>query len=108
MFQKECEILGVIVAIASHYVKGHAPESLAHSVVSKIELRDRQEKLRVGMRAPLPEVEMVHRAKRLYMVLTGLPASDSAIKALGHKVRPTILLQQPARRHRDARRLCHE
>src|ERR1700733_7893988 len=108
LFQKKCEVLGVIVAITSHHVKGHTSEGLGHRFVAKIEPRDRQEQLRVCVRATLPKVEMVHRAKRLYMVLTGLPASGIAIKALGHKVCPAVLLQEPAGRHRNARRVCHE
>ena len=99
----------MIVAITSHHVKGHTPEGLAHRFVAKIEPRDREEQLRVGVCPTLPEIKMVHRAKRLNMVFTRLPAGgDVAIEAPGHKVRPTVLLQQPARRYLNARRLCHE
>jgi len=60
------------------------------------------------VRATLLEVEVIHRAEGLHMVLDGLATNHFTVKTARHKVRAPILFEQTTFVHVDTCLPRHE
>src|SRR5277367_6517498 len=104
----ETKVLGVIVAVASYYVEGHATENLIQGIVIEAQRASCHKELGIIVSSTLPEIEMVDRAECLEVVLECFASGHFTIKSLGHKVSTSILFKQARIGHPDASGCCHQ
>src|ERR1700691_4077974 len=80
LLQAKCKVLRVVVTVPRHNIESHSAKYLIHGGISKAQLRGHNEELSIGVRAALLEVQVIHSAKCLHMVLDSLVVYYVAIE----------------------------